>query len=100
AGVRQEVINRSFYFSENGKITLGTNIPTSAKVIWLRATWDVDGVAHFYYSINGTDFTPIGKPYQITNFGNFLGAKLGIFTSNDEEESGFVDINWFHYDVK
>lgn len=100
AGVKQVETTRFFYFSENGKMISKDELPIEGKVIWLRATWNVAGLAHFFYSINGKDFSPIGTPYQITNFGNFLGAKLGIFTANDKQENGFVDVNWFHYDAK
>ena len=103
-GVRQVETTRFFYFSENGKMITNDELPIEGKTIWLRATWDVAGLAHFFYSIDGKDFSAIGTPYQITNFGNFLGAKLSIFTANDKEEEdttiGFLDVNWFHYDAK
>jgi hypothetical protein len=53
----------------------------------------------FILAPDGSHFTPLGDKFQITNFGNFLGAKIGIFTANDKEEKGFVDIYWFRYDA-
>lgn len=30
---------------------------------------------------------------------NFRGDMVGMFTYNDWEQGGFVDIDWFHYHI-
>jgi beta-xylosidase len=96
-GVEQSGNSRKIYFNAAGKTKQGQEIDIAN--VWLRAIWDANGLAKFYYSTDGVNYDPFGDPYQITNFGNILGAKIGIFTSNDVEDGGFVDVDWFHYGV-
>jgi beta-xylosidase len=85
----------SFYFQQDsGPRIVGGN--PAQKAIWLKAIWDTAGVAHFFFSLHGDTFTPLGSPYQMTSFGGFLGAKLGIFTVGPNQQ-GYVDVAGFHY---
>jgi beta-xylosidase len=88
---------RTFFVSNSGQAKLGPSIADYAKTVWFRVSWDVNGVAQFQYSTDGRNFTPFGNTYQITSFGGFLGAKLGIFTNNDERDAGYVDVDSFRY---
>ncbi len=97
-GVTQIDNAKHFYFSGNDTKAEGPEITIAN--IWLRATWDANGLAHFFFSTDGYNYDPLGNAFTITNFGNYLGAKIGIFTANDTQESGFVDVDYFNYEVK
>lgn len=96
-GIVQSGSARHFYFNVAGKTKQGQEIDVAN--VWLRAIWDANGLAKFYHSTDGVNYDPLGEPYNITNFGNMLGAKIGIYTSNETEDGGFVDVDWFHYGV-
>jgi beta-xylosidase len=97
AGIVQAGIARHFYFSAAGKTIQGEVIDVNN--VWLRAIWDANGMVKFYNSTDGVNYDPLGEPYAITNFGNILGAKIGIYTANDNIDNGFIDVDWFHYGV-
>ena len=99
-GVSQTGSARSFYFNETGNVTPGAAIADSTVEVWLRASWDASGLAQFSTSLDGQTFADLGTAYQITNSGNYLGAKIGLYTANDKQENGSIDIDWFHYDFK
>jgi beta-xylosidase len=93
-GVRQTGMTLALEFTNNKKITPGPAI--TSKKIWLRSTWGLDGKSQYSYSVDGTTFTPFGDPYQLT-WGNYRGDRIGIYTYNDQGETGYVDVDWFHY---
>jgi len=80
-------------------VNKSANMPISpaTSMVWLRASWNKMGVARFYFSTDGQAFTPLGEIYQISNFGNYLGAKIGIYTVNNLSDSGYVDVDSFNY---
>jgi hypothetical protein len=96
-GVSQSGNSRRIYFTAAGKTKQGMEIDIAN--VWLRAIWDANGLAKFYYSTDGVNYDPFGDPYNITNFNNNLAAKIGIYTANDTEDGGFIDVDWFHYGV-
>ncbi len=58
---------------------------------------DYKAEATFFYSTDGKKFIPLGRPLKV-DVGHWIGAKVGLFstrswTSND---SGWLDIDWFH----
>ena len=83
-------------FDENG----ASNIKEINQIeeIWLRSVWGLDGLNRFSYSTNGNDFHEFGNPYQFT-WGNYRGTRVGLFTFN-KEEKGYVDIDYFEYQMK
>lgn len=98
-GVMQHQNSRNFYFNDTGKINEGIIIHQHTTTVWLKATWDITGLTSFYVSTDGVKFSQLGQPYQATNFGNYLGAKIGLFTTNSKDR-GFVDFDWFHYEYR
>ena len=64
--------------------------------IYLRTSMGVEDKATFQYSWDGMTFYNLGGIYPMTS-ANFRGDMIGVFTYNDLEESGFVDVDWFHY---
>ena len=93
-GVIQQRGIRRLFHRMNNKITTGPVI--TGDVVYLRSTWDYQGVSHFSYSLHGNDFTPFAPPYQLI-WSFYRGDRLGIFSFNDQSEAGFIDVDWFTY---
>jgi beta-xylosidase len=87
----------SFVLDNNGHATAGSPIATDIKTVWLKAEWGTSGLAQFLVSTNGKQFATLGEAFQITSFGGFLGARIGIYTSNDLKGDGYVDVDSFRY---
>ncbi|WP_162847184.1 glycoside hydrolase family 43 protein [Mucilaginibacter gracilis] len=94
-GVKQNDNLRHIYFSAGGITKQGLQIEIAN--VWLRAIWDANGLAKFYYSTDGVNYDAFGDAYSITNVDNDGAAKIGIYTASDNESGGFIDIDWFHY---
>jgi beta-xylosidase len=90
--------SRRVYFNAGGKTMQGTQ-DIDIDNIWLRAIWNANGLTRFYCSTDGVNYDPFGEPYAITNFSNNMGAKIGIYTSNESPDNGYIDVDWFHYGV-
>jgi beta-xylosidase len=57
---------------------------------------DTGAVCQFRYSLDGTRFEQIGKPFQ-AQAGVWIGAKVGLFStaSGKPEKLGHMDFQWF-----
>ena len=78
----------------NGTLSYGPRVTTSS--VWIRSTWDLNGVSRFSYSTNGTSFTTFGNTYQLS-WGGYRGDRVGIFTYNAGAAGGYVDVDTFEY---
>ncbi|HEX8630810.1 MAG TPA: RICIN domain-containing protein, partial [Catenuloplanes sp.] len=78
----------------NGVLSFGPNITTTA--IWLRSTWDINGLSRFSYSTDGRAFTTFGGTYQLT-WVSYRGDHVGIYTYNAGSAGGYVDVDTFEY---
>ena len=94
-GVRQENGRRTLVFNNNGSATEGPKIEVDR--LWLRSTWDQDGVSHFSYSVDGETFAGFGETYQLT-WGHYRGDRVGAFTYNNRGEVGFLDVDAFRHE--
>jgi beta-xylosidase len=88
----------SFAVDENGRSIAGQVLAADSNAVWFRAEWGVAGRAQFSVSTDGKEFTPLGDVFQMTSFGGFLGARIGIYTTNSFKGDGFVDVESFRYD--
>lgn len=91
--MRQDKGNRHLEFISDDK----TPIPgpsLTADMVWIKSEWDNDGSSRFSYSIDGVNFIPMNPTYQLS-WGNYRGDRVGVFSFNDESDSGFVDIDSF-----
>ncbi len=93
-GVVKEEGNCYLEYRKNDNILRGPKI--DKQFVWLRSQWGLDGKSYFYYSLDGDNYIKFGEPYQLV-WGNYRGDRLGIYCFNDKMESGFVDIDYFHY---
>lgn len=66
-------------------------------MLFLRSTWGLDGQSLFYYSTDGQHFTPFGS-YRLS-WGFYRGDRIGVYSFNDLTDDGYVDVNYFHYDM-
>lgn len=96
-GIRQENGIRSLVYSCNGKDT--ASIVFTQKMIWLRSTWDVNGVSRYAFSTDGKSYHYFGGVYQLT-WGSYRGDRIGIFNFNTREDKGYVDVDWFRYEYE
>jgi beta-xylosidase len=90
---------KTIQYEEDGKATKGDALPFAASAIWLRSTVAWDELVHFEYSTDAKTFTPFGGQYKLKP-GNYRGDMIGIYTFNNESDSGYVDVDYFHYEVQ
>lgn len=93
-GIEMSEQGKNILYNVNGMITKGDKIDSPS--IWLRSVIDDHAVNTYFYSTDGINFKPFGGKYTL-RWGGFRGDHIGIYTFNDESESGYVDIDWFHY---
>jgi beta-xylosidase len=86
-----------FYMDSMSNKTTGPEIVGND--LYVRTT-NVSNQAIFEYSLDGVSFSYFGPVFTIS-FGKWTGDRLGFFTwSTREEESGYIDIDWFEYDYE
>lgn len=64
--------------------------------LWLRSTWGLDGLSHFFYSLDGNHFVPFGD-YHLS-WGYYRGDRIGIYNYNNKSDNGYIDVDYLHYD--
>ncbi|HLP78728.1 MAG TPA: family 43 glycosylhydrolase, partial [Candidatus Paceibacterota bacterium] len=96
-GVRRKDGIVTLESARNRAVTNGPVLITGK--LWLRSTWGLDGKSSYFYSTNGTSFTPFGETYQL-GWGDYRGDRIGIFTYNNNADAGYADCDSFtyHYD--
>ncbi len=93
-GVVSEGGQRYVEYRKDGRILRGERL--SAGVVWLRTVWGLDGISTFSYSPDGKRFIHFGEPYQMA-WGQYRGDRIGIYCFNDNEEAGYVDVDYLEY---
>jgi len=93
-GIKQENEIRSLVYLRNGKDTLGIKVKGTS--IWLRSTWDANGISRYAFSTDGKSYQAFGNTFQLT-WGSYRGDRIGIFNFNSKEDKGYVDVDWFRY---
>ena len=85
-------------FEMDGQAAIGTELPSGQNVIFLRTSIGITDEAGFQYSFDGITYHKLGSVYPM-KAANFRGDMIGVFTYDDGGQSGFVDVDWFHYQV-
>lgn len=93
-GIKQENKIRTLVYNNNGTDTTGKLI--TGTTVWLRSTWNANGVSRYAFSTDGKYYQSFGTTYQLT-WGSYRGDRIGIFNFNDREQKGYVDVDWFRY---
>lgn len=70
----------------------------TSNVVYLQARCNFKtSKARFYYSTDGTDFTPAGNTYfsMMYHVTTFVGQRFDIFNYATKANGGYVDVDWF-----
>lgn len=94
-GVKQNGASRYLTLMDNDHETTGVKL--DSKWLWLRSTWNYDGVNQYFYSVDGKDFLPYGKT-SILTWGSYRGDRIGVVNYNLDHDSGYIDVDFFKYD--
>ncbi|MCP2241968.1 family 43 glycosylhydrolase [Lentzea aerocolonigenes] len=94
-GVRRSGTTTAIEHNAGGSLTSGPVITQNA--LWLRTSWDVNGVSRFSYSLDGSSFTSFGGTYQLT-WGGYRGDRVGLYTYNPNG-TGHVDVDSVDYTI-
>ena len=75
--------------------------PYENSQVYLKIDFDfresVD-LAHFYYSSDGANWNPIGKPLQMRyRLEHFMGYRIGLFNYATQQAGGYADFDYLHY---
>jgi beta-xylosidase len=81
----------------------GQNVESAAVAVqsdtfYLRAQVEKDAMVAFSFSLDGTEFHPIGTHFHATP-GGWIGAKVGIFAigKSTQGEFGYADYDWIRF---
>ena len=99
-GVKKDSTGNMYVFFKNDSVArLPINVIKGIKLkqtdLWLQTKIE-NGLATFFYSLNGKQFIQLGAEIQLY-FSGFTANEIGFYSMNSEEK-GFVDIDWFTYD--
>lgn len=84
------------YSDKTGHETELGRLPRGCRRVYLRTTIDFDGQAAFAWSTNGKRFTDSKETFQL-KWGSYRGDRIGLYTFNNQQEAGYIDINRFTY---
>lgn len=76
-------------------------VPIDQENVHFRIDCDFDtDKALFYYSLDGKEWQPIGKPLQMvyTFTKHFMGYRYGLFNYATQEAGGYVDFDYYRID--
>lgn len=70
--------------------------PLTQKQVWLRSTWDINGLNRYAYSLDNRHFTTLSA-ISFLKWGSYRGDRIGLYTYNTGSEGGFIDVDYFRY---
>jgi beta-xylosidase len=102
----KEIVMKTATGALPGTIVEEARIPFTGNTVYFKITCDfgtrklaVNNKANFYYSLDGTDWKPIGKTDMkmlYTLIQQFMGYRFGLFNYATQEAGGYVDFDYFH----
>ncbi len=95
-GVVQQNGVRRIELNNAGTNTIGRQLNADTTEVWFKAAIDDQGSSTFFWSLDGKSFNSIGGRFKF-GWGNYRGTRLGVYAYNNEAETGFVDVDFFHY---
>ncbi len=105
-GVKAECADKSIVMvsAESGKPVERQRLPLSQTKVYLKADCDFrdrTDIAHFFYSLDGQTWNPIGEPLEMEyTLPHFMGYRFGVFTCATKTPGGHVDFDYFHINDK
>jgi len=86
--------------AQTGAAAEAASIPLKQTTIYLKASCDFTNrtdKAHFFYSLDGQKWEPIGTPLQMAyTIPHFMGYRFGLFNYASRQTGGYVDFDFFH----
>jgi len=72
------------------------SVEVQSNTAYFRVKVSKGGICNFSYSMDGTAYISIGKPFKAKP-GGWIGAKVGLFCTRSEftNNPGFADVDWF-----
>ena len=74
-------------------------VPLNQKNVFFRAECnfsDRKDIAHFFYSIDGKIWTPVGTPLKMSyTLPHFMGYRFGLFNYATKYIGGYTDFDFF-----
>jgi beta-xylosidase len=77
---------------------VGKVISKKVKTVYFQVNADFNGFCNFKYSFDNKKFLPMGGTSQLT-WANYRGTRLGIYNYNNLQETGYIDVDWFNYQL-
>lgn len=75
----------------------------TASDIYLKIEFDYEDsrdIAEFFYSADGKTWTKIGCDlHMLYTLDHFMGYRIGLYNYATKESGGYVDFEYFHYEV-
>jgi beta-xylosidase len=75
------------------------SVPLSGKTVYLKVETQFQPapeIARFSYSLDGTSWTPIGRPSRLTyTFPHFMGYRFALFFYSTKTAGGRVDFDYY-----
>lgn len=96
-GVKMEGDKKYICYYSGGNVSQVAEIPEGVKEVWFKSEWGVDMSSKFYYSFDGVDFVE-SYTYGL-EWRSYRGDSVGFFNFNNQGESGYIDIDYFTYDM-
>ena len=84
--------------AENGKTEVESDaLRIGDSTLYMRLAFGISGKCSFSYSLDGNDFTMLGKTFNAVE-GKWIGSKFGLFCHKPAvlatEQSGFASVDW------
>lgn len=80
---------------KKGSETENESIVIQENTVYLRVKVSApDAMCTFSYSVDGTEFKPLGKEFKAVA-GGWIGAKAGLFCLAGNRGIGYADFDWF-----
>ena len=108
-GVIDNGHSKHILYESNGKCKVGPQLPYNLQTLYIRSVsgfekrdrfraYNTEG-QHFQYSTDGKNFHLFGEEYQMGT-ANFRGNMVGVFTYNNQNNEGYIDVDEFYYFVE
>lgn len=96
-GICQENGERYIRFKGIADIR-GEKIPNDVQYVYFKSEWDKSMLVRSYYSLEGNTYELFGEEYQIVR-SDYRGGHIGFFNYNNLADDGYIDIDYFHYEI-
>lgn len=85
--------------ASTGVPELQDRIAITEKKVYFKAECDFTekkDVAQFYYSLDGKNWKPVGKPLKMAyTLPHFMGYRFGLFNYTSQQNGGYADFDYF-----